>query len=88
MSKTHLGRLELSLLNNTSETIYRALSGSQIGDITVDWLNNIIYWIEFTSTKTKVSRMMLYIIYKEDACMCIFVLEDACTLCYIYNITV
>lgn len=51
---TDSGILEISLQSENPIEVYSTLSGNTLGDITVDWLHNTIYWIESTDSGTQV----------------------------------
>ena len=55
VTETGTGTLEIALLNMNSETLYTAPSGNTLGSITIDWVYNITYWIEFEGSTTKVT---------------------------------
>ena len=46
--ETETSILEISLQSPNPLVVYSAPSGNTLGDITIDWLTNTIYWIEFT----------------------------------------
>lgn len=46
-----------SLSNQPPTTVYTTVGGNTLGNITVDWLYDIIYWIEFEDSTTKVQSM-------------------------------
>lgn len=48
------GELNITLLNEPPTIVYTTLGDNTLGNITVDWLNNNIYWIEFEGSTTKV----------------------------------
>ena len=53
VSETEAGTLSIEA-NPPSTTVYVADAGNDLGSITVDWLNDTIYWIEYEGTETKV----------------------------------
>ena len=53
ISETNTGELNLTLLEPPM-TVYTTDGGNTVGSITIDWLNNIIYWIEVEGSDTKV----------------------------------
>ena len=55
---TDSGVLE-SLQSSNPVEVYSAPSGNTLGDITVDWLHNTIYWIESTDSGVQV-RMSIH----------------------------
>ena len=57
---TDSGILEvLSLQSPNPVEVYSAPSGNTLGDITIDWLHNTIYWIECTELSIQV-RTSIY----------------------------
>jgi len=46
--ETETSILEISLQSPNPLVVYSAPSGNTLGDITIDWLTNTIYWIEST----------------------------------------
>ena len=58
--ETDSGILEaLSLQSPNPVEVYSAPSGNTLGDITIDWLHNTIYWIESTELSIQV-RTSIY----------------------------
>ena len=53
ISETNTGELNLTLLEPPM-TVYTTDGENTVGSITIDWLNNIIYWIEVEGSDTKV----------------------------------
>ena len=42
--------------NPPQTTVYSTNEGSSLGSITVDWLSDTIYWVEYDASVTKVCR--------------------------------
>ena len=54
VSETDTGTLSIGA-NPPHSTVYTN-EGSMLGSITVDWLNDTIYWIEYEGSMTKVGK--------------------------------
>ena len=57
---TEMPQLELP----AATTLYTAVAENTLGSITVDWLDNAIYWIEYDDSSTKVQ------FYATCTCIC------------------
>ena len=81
VTETGTGTLEIALLNMNSETLYTAPSGNTLGSITIDWVYNITYWIEFEGSTTKVTYCVIILKTTNTKVTCNTVLYT-CTCIY------
>ena len=58
VSETETGTLRIELSNPSPKEVYTTTEDISLGDIAVDWLRDILYWIESDTSNTKVCTVL------------------------------